>query len=66
MTARRVIVEAHTRWAATVAPQEIGGYPTFVEKDILPDVPQRLPGSPLAARRGDIRPTLFVGVYRFF
>jgi hypothetical protein len=66
MTARRVIAESGAHGTAAVPPQEVGRHATFVEEDVVADVPQRLPGPPLAARRRDIRPALFVGVYRFF
>lgn len=66
MTARRVIAEPGADGTAAVAAQQIRGHATFVEKHILPGIPQRLPASPLPARGGDIRPALFVGVYRFF
>jgi hypothetical protein len=66
MAAGRVIANAGAAGAAAEAAQEIRRDPTLVEKDIVADIPQRLPGPPLAARRCDIRPALFVGVYRFF
>ena len=40
--------------------------PAFVEKDVLAGVAERLPRLPLPARRGDIRASLFVGLYGFF
>lgn len=66
MTARRAIVQAGATGAATIAPQQIGGHPAFIEKDVLPHVAEGLPVLPLATGRGDIKATLFVGVYRFF
>ena len=66
MAARRVIPEARAGRTAPVSPQQVGGHAALVEKDVAADVPQRLPVAPLAARRRDIRPALFVGVYRFF
>jgi hypothetical protein len=32
----------------------------------VPHVAKRLPLAPVVARRDDVRPALFVGVYRFF
>jgi hypothetical protein len=32
----------------------------------MPHVAEQLPLAPVVARRSDIRPALFVGVYRFF
>ena len=66
MTAGRVIAEAGADGTAAVPTQEIGRDPTFVEEYVVAHVPQRLPAAPLPARRRDIRPALFVGVYRFF
>ena len=43
MTAGRVIAEAGTARAAAVPPQQVGGHAAFVEKHILPHVPERLP-----------------------
>ena len=61
-----VIAEARARGTAPVAAEQIGRDAAFIEEDILAHVAQRLPRLPLAARRGDIRPALLVGVYRFF
>jgi len=66
MAARRVIAEAGPDRAAAVPPQQIGRHTAFVEKHILPRVPERLPLPPLSPRRGDVRPALLGGVYRFF
>ena len=66
VTAGRVIAESRAHRTAPIAAQQVGGHATFVEKYILADITQRLPGPPVAARRRDIRPTLFGGVYRFF
>lgn len=65
LTARREVAESRVARTAAGAPQEIGRHAAFIENDILPHVPLRLPGLPLPARRGDIRPALLVGVYRF-
>jgi hypothetical protein len=52
--------------AAAVAAQQIRRHAAFIQKDVLPHVTQRLRRGPLPARRGNVRPALFVGVYRFF
>jgi hypothetical protein len=51
---------------ATVAPQQIRGDAALVQKDVLVGVVQRERGIPLPALRGDVRPSLFVGVNGFF
>lgn len=66
VTARRVIPEPGAHRAAAVPPEQVSRHATFVEKHVLADVPERLPRPPLAAGHRDIRPALFVGVYRFF
>ena len=66
MAARRMVVEAGPPGTATVATQQIGRDAALVEKHVLGGIVQRQPGPPLAALRGDVRPTLFVGVNRFF
>jgi hypothetical protein len=66
VAARRVIVETRAAGTAAIAAEEIRGHTAFIQKDVLADAAQRLPGLPLAARRGDVRSTLFVGVYGFF
>jgi hypothetical protein len=66
MTAGRVIAKAHTAQTAAVPTQQIRRDPAFIQKQIPRHMAERLPRLPLAPGRGDIRPTLFVGVYRFF
>ena len=66
MTAGRVIAQTRAAPAPAVPPQQIRRDPAFIQKEILRHVAERLPRLPLAAGRGDIRPTLFFGVYRFF
>lgn len=61
-----MILEARAAGTTAVAPQEIGRHAAFVKEDGLAHVAQRLPRAPLPAGGGDIRPALFVGVYRFF
>ena len=66
VAAGRVTVESFTARTAPVAAQQIGGHPTFVEEHVLPHVTERQPLAPTAPLGDDIRPSLFVGVYRFF
>ncbi len=66
MTARRVVVQSGAPRTATVATQEIGGDAALVQKDVLAGIVQRQRVAPRAALRGDISPSLFVGVYGFF
>ena len=66
MAARRVIVQARAARAAAIASQQVGGDAALIKKDILAHIAQGLPRLPVPAGRGDIRPALFVGVYRFF
>ena len=66
MAARGVIAEPRAARAAAVATQQIRRNARFVEKKIRPGVPERLQAPPAAAGGRDVRPTLFVGVDRFF
>jgi hypothetical protein len=66
MTARRVIAEPCPAKTPAIAAEQIGGDAAFIEEHVLPHVTQRQPVPPTAALGGDVRPTLFVGVYRFF
>ena len=66
MAARRVIANAGPAQAAGVATKQIRGHARFVDEDVLARIAERQRGAPLPSRRGDIRPTLFVGVYGFF
>lgn len=66
VTAGRMIPEARAARTAAISAQEIRRDAALVEKEILAHVAQRLNAPPPAARGGDVRPTLFVGVYRFF
>jgi hypothetical protein len=66
MTTRRVVMQAGATGAAPIATQQIGRDAALIEKDVLADIAQWLPRLPLAARCGNIRTTLFVGVYGFF
>ena len=66
VTAGRVIAEARAARAPSIAAQQIRRDAAFIKKQILPHVTQRLPARPVPTRRGDVRATLFVGVYGFF
>ena len=66
MAAGRVIAQARAAQTAAVPTQQIRRDPAFIQKQILRYVAKRLPRLPLPSGRGDIRPTLLVGVYRFF
>ena len=66
LAAGRVILKPRAAGAASIATQEIRRDPTFIEKDVLGDIPEWLRVPPLPARRGHVRTALFVGVYRFF
>lgn len=66
MTAGRVIAQARAAQTAAISTQQIRRDSAFIQKQILRQVAEWLPGLPLAPGRGDIRPTLLVGVYRFF
>jgi len=66
MAARRVIVQPDAARTAAIPSQQVGRHATFIEKHILAHVAQRLPELPLPSCRGDIRASLFIGVYRFF
>src|SRR5256885_950077 len=66
MAAGRVITESHAARAATVASQQVRRHATFIEKDVLAHIAEGLPGAPRPTGRDNVRPSLFVGVYRFF
>jgi hypothetical protein len=66
MLAGRVIVETRPTRTAAVATQQVGRDARFVDEHVLTGVPERQPVAPVAARRDDIRPTLFLGVDCFF
>jgi hypothetical protein len=66
VAAGRMVVQPHAAQTATIAPQQVRRDAAFIEKDVLAYIAQRLPCLPLPPRGGDIRPTLFVGVYGFF
>ena len=66
MTIGGVVVQPRASRTATVAAQQIRGDAALVQKDVLVGVVQRERGMPLPALRGDVRPSLFVGVNGFF
>ena len=61
-----MIPESLAPRTAAVPTQQIRGDPAFIQKQRLRDLAERLPRLPVPPGRGDIRSTLFVGVYRFF
>ena len=66
MTTRGVVVQPGAPGTATIAAQKIGGDAALIHKDILAGVVQRQRVTPRAALRGDVSPSLFVGVDGFF
>jgi hypothetical protein len=66
MTARGVVMKAGAARAAAIASQQVGRDAAFIEKDILPDIVERLRRAPAPTLSGDVGPALFGGVYRFF
>jgi hypothetical protein len=66
MTAGRVVEQACAAQTAAVPTQQIRRDPAFIQKQILRHMAERLPRLPLPPGRSDFRPTLLVGVYRFF
>ena len=66
MPAWRVVAQPDPAWTAAVSPQQIRGDAAFIEEDILAHVAQGQPVTPATAISGDVGPSLFVGVDRFF
>ena len=66
MAAGGVIPQPHATRAPPVAAQEIRRDARFIDEDIGARIVERLRILPPAARGGDVRPALFVGVYGFF
>jgi hypothetical protein len=66
VAAGRVIADARPAAAPGIATDQIGCHARFVDEDVLAGIVDRQGLVPLAARRRDIRATLFVGVYGFF
>ena len=63
MAARCVTVQPDAARTAAIASQQVSRHATFIEKDVLAHIAEGLPCAPC---RHDVRPSLFVGVYRFF
>jgi hypothetical protein len=63
---RRVIRGTFASRAARVATQQIRRDARFIDEDVLRRIVGRQRVCPLAPCGGDIRTTLFVGVYGFF
>jgi hypothetical protein len=66
MPAGRVIAEPCAPGTPPIATEQVGGDAAFIDKDVLSRVTQREPIPPPAPLSGDVRSSLFVGVYRFF
>jgi hypothetical protein len=66
MAAGRVIRNAHPARTSGVATQQIRGDAGFIDEDVLAGIVERQRDPPLTAGGGDVRATLFVGVYGFF
>lgn len=66
MPTRRVIPQTGAAGTPPVAAQQIRGDARFVNEDVGAGVVQGLRVLPATAPGGDVRPSLFVGVYSFF
>ena len=66
MTAGCVIAEPRAAQTPSIAAKQVGGDAALIEEDVLADVAERLPVPPPTPLSGDVGPTLFVGVNRFF
>lgn len=66
VTARRVITQPRATRTAPVPPQQVSRYAAFIEKDVVPDIADRLPLTPSPTLSDDVGAALFVGVYGFF
>ena len=66
MAVRRIVAQPDAARTASVATQQISGDTGFVDEDVGARVVQRLRVLPAPPRRGDVRPSLLVGVYGFF
>lgn len=66
MPTRRVIPQTGAAGTPPVAAQQVRGDARFVDENVGAGVVQGLRVLPTAARGGDVRPSLFVGVYGFF
>lgn len=66
VAARRVIAQTLATGTPPVAAEQIRRDTRFIDEDVRTRVVQGLGVLPPPARRGDVRTTLLVGVYRFF
>lgn len=66
VTTRGMVPQADAAGTPPVAAQQVGGDAAFIQEHIPVNLPQRLPGAPLATRRHHVRAPLFVSVYGFF
>lgn len=66
VAARRVIAQAYAPRTPPVAAQQIRGDARFIDENVRARIVQGLGVLPPAAIGGDVRPSLLVGVYRFF
>jgi hypothetical protein len=64
--AGRVIAQARAARTPPVPTSQIRRDATFIEKHVLPYIPEGLPVAPATALSDDVGATLFLGVYRFF
>ena len=63
---RRVIVHARAAAASAVAPEQIGGDPTFIEKHKPAGINQGGEAAPVGPGGGDVGAILFGRAHRFF
>ena len=61
-----VVVDPHAPRGAPVAPQQIGGDPSFIEEHQVRGVPSRCVLPPVSARRHDVGPVVLTGPDGFF
>jgi hypothetical protein len=61
-----VIPQPHAASAAPIQAEQIGRHAGLVHEDVAGGVVERQRLPPAATRRGDIGPTLFIGVNGFF
>jgi hypothetical protein len=61
-----VIAQPRATRTAAVAADQIRGDAAFINEDVLPKIAERLRLTPPSPLSGDVRPSLFVGVYGFF
>ena len=66
VAARRVIADARAAKAPRVTTDQISGDARLINEDVLSPIVEWQRVMPAAPGRGDVRATLFVGVYGFF